>query len=121
MTVKQAATQLRCQKLLRRQIAQIPAELPLTAGRLHFLRQVDAQGNITILKEPWRAAKTLIGHYIWATLDTRKAALFLYHRRSERARPRLLRHYVYAIEEKGHKLKPEFHRRPRKVDILRII
>ena len=121
LTVKQAATQLRCQKLLRRQIAEIPAELPLTAGRLHFLRKVDAQGKITILKEHWRASKTLIGHYIWATLDTRKAALFLYHRRSERARPRLLRHYGYAIEEKGHKLKPEFQRRTRQVDILRII
>jgi hypothetical protein len=121
LTVKQAAPQLRCQKLLRRQIAEIPAELPLTAGRLHFLRKVDSQGKITILKEHWRASKTLIGHYIWATLDTRKAALFLYHRRSERARPRLLRQYVYAIEEKVHRLKPEFQRRTRKVDILRII
>ena len=121
LTVKQAATQRRCPKLLRRQIAHIPAELPLTAGRLHFLRKVDAQGNITILKEHWRASKTLIGHYIWATLDTRKAALFLYHRRSERARPRLIRQYGYAIEEKVHKLKPEFQRRTRKVDILRII
>jgi Homeodomain-like domain len=121
LTVKQAATQLRCPKLLRRQLAQIPDELPLTAGRLHFLRKVDAQGNITILKEHWRASKTLIGHYIWATLDIRKAALFLYHRRSERARPRLIKHYVYEIKEKVHKLKPEFHRRARKVDILQII
>ena len=121
LTVKQAATQLHCPKLLRRQIAQIPDEVPLTAGRLHFLRKVDAQGNITILKEPWRASKTLIGHYIWATLDTRKQVLFLYHRRSERARPRLIKHYVYAIEEKVHKLKPDFHRRARQVDILRII
>ena len=121
LTVQQAAPQLRCRKLRRRQIAHIPKELPLTAGRLHFLRKVDAQGNITILKEHWRASKTLIGHYIWATLDTRKAALFLYQRRSERARPRLIRHYVYALEEKVPKLKPEFHRRPRQVDILRII
>jgi putative transposase len=121
LTVKQAATQLRCPKLLRRQIAQIPDELPLTVGRLHFLRKVDAQGQITILKEPWRASKTLIGHYIWATLDIRKAALFLYHRRSERAQPRLIRHYGYAIEEKVHQLKPEFHRRTRKVDILQIL
>jgi hypothetical protein len=121
LPVKQAATQLRCRKLRRRQIAPIPKELPLTAGRLHFLRKVDAQGNITLLKAHWRASKTLSGHYIWATLDTRKAALFLYHRRSERARPRLSRHYLYALEEKGHKLKPEFHRRPRQGDIVRII
>ena len=121
LTVKQAASQLRCQKLLRQQIAQIPDELPLTAGRLHFLRKVDPQGNITILKEPWRASKTLIGQYIWATLDTRKLALLLYHRRSERARPRLIKQYVYAIDEKVHKLKPEFHCCARKIDILKII
>jgi putative transposase len=121
LTVKQAATQLRCQKLRRRQIARIPEELPLTAGRLHFLRKVDSQGKITILKEQWRASKTLIGQYIWATLDTRKEALFIYHRRSERARPRLIKQYVYEIEEKVHKLKPEFQRRVRKVDILQIM
>ena len=121
VTVKQAATQLRCRKLLRRQIAQIPAELPLTAGRLHFLRKVDAQGRISILKEHWHASKTLSGHYLWATRATRQAALFLYHRPSERAHPRLIRHYGYALEEKVHKLKPAFHRRTRKVDILRIM
>jgi hypothetical protein len=121
LTVKQAATQLRYPKLLRRQIAQMPNELPLTVGRLHFLRKVDARGNINILKEHWRAPKTLIGQYVWATLDIRKEALFIYHRRSERARPRLIKQYVYEIEEKVHKLKPDFQRRARKVDILQII
>jgi Integrase core domain len=121
LTVQQAASQLRCPKLLRRQIAQIPDELPLTAGRLHFLGKVASQGKIPILTAQGRAAKTLIGHYLWATLDTRKEALFFYHRRRERARPRLIRQYVYAIEEKGHKLKPELRRRARKVNILQRI
>src|SRR5262249_23670561 len=57
LTIKQAARQLRCQKLLRRQIAHIPEALPLTAGRLHFIRQVDAQGEIQILKEPGKVSK----------------------------------------------------------------
>jgi hypothetical protein len=121
LTVKQAARHLRCKKLLRRQRAQIPAALPLTAGRVHFIRKVDAQGAITLLTEPWQVSKSLVGHYVWATLDTGKAALSLSHRRSERAQPRLIKQYVYDIEEKVYKLKPEFQRRARKIDILQII
>jgi hypothetical protein len=121
LTVKQAARHLRCKKLLRRQRAQIPTALPLTAGRVHFIRKVDAQGAITLLKEPWQVSKSLVGHYVWATLDTGKKALFISHRRSERAQPRLIKQYGYAIEEKVYKLKPEFHRRARKIDILKMI
>ena len=119
--MKQAARHLQSKKLLRRQIAQIPTEVPLTAGRVHFIRKVDAQGAIPILKEPWQVSKSLVGHYVWATLDTGKAALSIYHRRSERAQPRLIKQYGYALEEKVHKLKPDFHRRARKLDILTII
>ena len=121
LTVKQAARHLRCKKLLRRQRAHIPPALPLTAGRVHFIRKVDTQGAITILKAPWQVSKGLVGHYVWATLDTGKEALSIYHRRSERAQPRLLKQYVYAIGEKVHKLNPEFHRRARKIDILQIL
>jgi hypothetical protein len=121
LTVKQAARHLQGKKLGRRQSAQIPEEVPLTAGRVHFIRKVDAQGEITILKEPWKVSKSLVGHYVWATLDTGKDALSIAHRRSARAQPRLLKQYGYAREEKVHKLKPEFHRRARKIDILKII
>lgn len=121
LTVKQAARHLRCKKLLRRQRAQIPEALPLTAGRVHFIRKVDAQGAITILTEPWQVSKSLVGHYVWATLDTGQKTLSLSHRRSERAQPRLLKQYVYDIGEKVDKLKPELHRHARKLDILQII
>jgi hypothetical protein len=121
LTVKQAARQLQSKKLLRRQLTHIPAAVPLTAGRVHFIRKVDAQGAIPILKESWHVSKSLVGHYVWATLDTGKETLSIYHRRSERAQPRLLKQSGYAIGEKVHKLKPEFHRRARKLDILTII
>lgn len=119
--MKQAARQVPSQKLVRRQITQIPKEVPLTASRVHFIRKVDAQGAIHILKEPWSVSKSLVGHYVWATLDTGKAALSIYHRRSERVQPRWIKQYEYPIEEKGHKLQPEFQRRVRKIDILQII
>jgi hypothetical protein len=121
LTVKQAARHLHSKKLLRRQLTPIPPEVPLTASRVHFIRKVDARGAIHILTEPWQVSKSLVGHYVWATLDTGKAALSSYHRHSERAQPRLIKQYGYAIEEKGHKRKPEFHRRARKIDSLTII
>jgi hypothetical protein len=121
LTVQQAARHLQCQKLLRRQSARIPAELPLTASRVHFIRKVDAQGEISILKEHWKVSKSLVGHYVWATLDTGKKALSISQRRSERAQPRLIKQYEYAIDEKVYKLQPEFQRRVRKIDILQII
>ncbi len=121
LTVKQAAKQLDCAKLSHRQLAQIPAALPLTAGRLHFIRQVDAQGVINILKEPWKVSKSLIGQYVWATLETGRKELSIAYRRSERAQPKLVKQYVYEIDEPVHKLKPEFQRRRRKIEILKIL
>ena len=121
LTVKQAVRHLPGKKLWRRKSAQIPEELPLTAGRVHFIRKVDAQGEITLLKEPWKVSKSLVGHYVWATLDTGKDALSISPRRSERAQPRLLKQYGAEIDEKVHKRKPEFHGRARKIDILKII
>ncbi len=60
-TVKQAADEQRLTKLRRRQIAQIPNQLPLTAGRLHFMRRVAACGEISILKEQWKVSKSMSG------------------------------------------------------------
>jgi hypothetical protein len=81
MTVKQAADRPKAPPLRRGQIAQLPEDLPLTAGRIHFIRSVAAQGKINLLKEPWKVSKSLSGHYVWATIDVGTAELLLYHRR----------------------------------------
>lgn len=121
MTVKQAASLQKAPRLLRRQIAQLPAELPLTAGRVHFIRKVNAHGEIIILKEQWKVSKSLSGNYVWATIDLSKEALFIYHRRSLRGQARLIKQYVYQLDERVQNLSPEYKRWARKVDILQII
>lgn len=121
MTVKQAAGLQKAPKLLSRQIAQISEALPLIAGRVHFIRKIDAQGEINILKEQWKVSKSLSGNYVWATIDLGKAELFIYHRRSLRGKARLIKHYVYELDEQVQSLSPEYKRRARKVDILQII
>lgn len=59
MTVQEASGQQRLTKLRPRQIQQLPEELPLTAGRLHFIRKVDESGEIDILKEHCQADQTI--------------------------------------------------------------
>jgi putative transposase len=120
-TVKQAAAEQRLPQLRRQQIARIPNELPLTAGRLHFIRRVDAQGEINILKEQWKVSKTIIGDYVWATIDLHQKELLIYHRHSLRSKPRLLKQYEYVINEPLQNLLPEYKRRARKADILKRI
>jgi len=121
MTVKQAAGRQQAPKLLRRQVAQIPDELALTAGRVHFIRKVDAQGEINVLKEQWKVSKSLSGNYVWAMIDLGKAELFIYHRRSLRGQARLIKQYIYELDEQVQSLSLEHKRRGRKVDILKII
>lgn len=103
------------------QIRDIPTELPLTAGRMHFVRRVSATGEIEILREQWRVSRSLRGEYVLTTLDLRKQELFIYHRRSARAEARLIRRDEYEIEERIVPLLPEYRRRHRCLDMLRII
>jgi putative transposase len=123
MTVQEASGGQRLTKLRPRQIQQLPEpeDLPLTAGRLHFIRKVDESGEIDILKEHWRVSKTLAGKYVWATIDLSKKELLIYGRRSLRAKARLIKQFAYEIKEPMRSLLPEYKRRARKVNILQRI
>jgi putative transposase len=121
MTVQEASSQQRLTKLQPWQIRQLPKKLPLTAGRLHFIRKVDRSGEIDILKEHWRVSKTLADNYVWATIDLCKKQLLIYGRHSLRAAPRQIRQFAYEFNEPLQCLRPEYRRRARKVDILQRI
>lgn len=121
LQVAQAVRQQPRCKLSRRQIRQVPKVLPLTAGRVHFIRRVNAQGEINIRKQNWKVSRRLAGQYVWATLDTGRQELNIYYRRSERARAKLLRRYVYQITEPVKKLRPEYRRHARRSEVLKIL
>jgi hypothetical protein len=107
--------------LRQRQGRQVPHPLPLTAGRIHFLRRVTPQGTINILKEDWPVARRLAGQYVWATLDTGRKDLRIYHRRSERAQARLLKCVVYEIAEPVKPLLAHYRRRARKIAVEKLL
>jgi hypothetical protein len=117
-SVQQAAAQQRWPKLRAAQIARLPTALPLTAGRLHFVRRVAANGEINVLKEQWKVSKTMRGKYVWATLDLRRQELAIYYRASLRVPARLLRKYEYEVNEPLQSLLPEYKRRARQIKIL---
>jgi Integrase core domain len=120
-TVAAATRQTKRYHLRQYQVRQLPAKLPLTAGRIHFRRRVTPQGTISILKEDWPVTRRLAGHYVWATLDTGRKELRIYYRRSERAQARVLKGFVYAIEEPVKPLLPPYRRRARKIAVRKLL
>ena len=86
----------------------LPATLPITAGRVHFIRHVQTDGTVRILNELWRVPKALAGHYVWATLTTHRHTLDLWFRRDPNHDWRLLTHVQYHLAEPVHKRKPPF-------------
>lgn len=121
LSVSQARRQRKRHKLTRKQVQHVPAPLPLSEGRVHFIRKVDQRGCVNILKERWRISKSLVGEYVWATIDLQRRSLQIYHRRSHRAQTRLVKSHEYRIKEKVTRLPPEYRRRKRRVKVLQII
>ena len=109
-TPAQAEEQVRRRPLTVPEVALLPSVLPLTAGRVHFLRLVTAEGQITLLNEMWNVGKRLAGQYVWATVTTHRHRLQIYHRQSERARVRLVRAFRYALHEQVVPLAAQFQR-----------
>ena len=110
LTPQQAQRHERKHCLTATQIAQLPETLPITAGRIHFVRKVQADGNVTILNETWNVSKRLTGQYVWATLITHCRRLDIWYQRSVHHEWRLLKTYVYDMPEPVARLRPEFAR-----------
>ena len=97
-------------RLTARQIAQLPDSLPITAGRVHFIRQVAPDGTISLLNETWTAGKRLAGKYVWATITTHRRRLEIWYQRSAQHDWQLRKAFAYDILQTVARLKPEFAR-----------
>jgi hypothetical protein len=104
----QAQVQRRC--LTASEGAGLPDPLPITAGRIHFIRQVDAAGTITLLNEVWQVGVRYTGRYVWATVNTQARRLTLYYRARANRPVRVLRHCPYPLGETVLPLQPHFRR-----------
>jgi transposase len=121
LSVRQASACVKGRKLKLREVAALPEELPLVAGRIHFIRRVSASGEIELLKERWKVSKRLQCQYVWATIQTQQQSLEIYHRLSQRAQPRLVKQYDYEIAERVYPLSAGYRRSHRAISVLELI
>lgn len=82
---------------LRRLLPTTP--LPLTQGRLHFLRQVAPSGHIEVLNERWWVGARWGGEYVRATLNTAHQTLTIWHQAETAAAWRLLKTRSFTFTE----------------------
>jgi putative transposase len=95
-------------RLTASQIAQLPDPLPITAGRIHFVRKVKPDGTVSILNESWKVNQRLAGKYVWATIITHCRRLEIWYQRSAQQDWRLRKTFAYDISETVTQLKREF-------------
>lgn len=121
LSVKAANRATRRRRLKNKELPGLTEKLPLTSGRLHFIRRVSEQGEIEILKERWKVSKRLANRYVWATVSTGKQSLEIYYRASERASVRLIKQYAYEIAERIWPLQANFRRKRRRMPVKQMI
>jgi len=107
LTPQQAQRGTPKHRLTASQIAHLPDPLPITAGRLHFVRKVKPDGTVSILNETWKVGKRLTGKYVWATIITHCRRLEIWYQRSAQQDWRLHKTYAYDISETVTRLQPE--------------
>lgn len=77
----------------------VSQELPITKGRLHFVRFVDEKGSINILNEEFYVDKTLSFEYVWAIINTGEQIVTIYYQAAKEAPNQLIRTASYKLRE----------------------
>jgi putative transposase len=110
LTPARAQRRVQPRRLAPRQARALPQPLPLTAGRLPFIRRVAPDGTIRFLGERGKVGKRFAHHYGWATIIPHYQRLEIHHQHSERSALRLVKVFSYAISAPIHPLRPEYQR-----------
>ena len=73
--------------------------LPITKGRLHFVRMVKENGSINILNEDFYIDRNLSFEYVWATISTQDHNLKIWYQPTKDAPKELLQTKSYDLRE----------------------
>ena len=85
--------------------------LPITAGRVHFIRFVSSAGTFSVLNERWQLDKEKwVGKTVRATIDTQAQQLYVYHQPKESETCQLIAQFDYPLGEEVVPLADEFQR-----------
>ena len=75
------------------------SKLPLTNGKVHFIRRVDNDGQINVLNETFGVGKEFISEYVWATICLGKQRLEIYYRAQDQDVAVLINEFEYDVNE----------------------
>ena len=74
-------------------------KLPVTDGKMHFIRQVDGGGRINVLNEALKVGEEFISEYVWATICTGKRKMEVYYRAKDQDVAVLIKEFDYELNE----------------------
>jgi len=74
-------------------------KLPLTDGKMHFIRQVDGEGRINVLNEALKVGEEFISEYVWATICTGNRKMEVYYRAKDQDVAVLIKEFDYMLNE----------------------
>jgi hypothetical protein len=73
--------------------------LPVTTGLVHFVRQVDEEGSVSIFNETFFVDKKLSYEYVWAVLNTKEQSLAFFYKATKEAEKIIVLKINYHIRE----------------------
>jgi putative transposase len=82
-------------------------KLPLTKGKIHFIRMVDNDGKISVLNETFKVGKEFISEYVWATICLEKQAMEVFYRAKDQDTAVLIEKFEYELSEAVNDLRPD--------------
>jgi len=97
-------------RLTRTQIQHMPTPLPITAGRVHFIRKIAPDGRIFALNQHWSVGRYWAGRYVVATLVTHRHELQIRLYDHKARTLRLVKRHACDLGEPVRRLRPEFKR-----------
>ena len=71
--------------------------LPITEGKVHFIRLVLENGTISVLNEDFDVGESLVHEYVWATIDTKQEQMMIYYREKNAEEAGIIKIYEYKI------------------------
>lgn len=84
----------------------LETQLPITKGKIHFVRLVQENGKINILNENFFISTKLCFEYVWATINTKEQKLYIYNQQHKESKRELIKTIDYRLRESAKKQIP---------------
>jgi len=94
-------------RILNKSLEMSQDKLPLTDGKVHFIRKVNNEGEISVLSEAFDVGKEFIDEYVWATICLKKQRVGVYYRAKDQDAAVLIKKFEYELKEEAKYLRPD--------------